>query len=168
MRVLVWISEIGWEACVDAAKELDASEITLVHGPSAEALEASRGAMAGLLGRHRRPDLEERFAQASTEAAEALLDAAAQRLGRPAQRQVVTGDHPEQEIARAARDADLLVAARSGRRLGPKSIRHPARFVVDHAPCPLLLVWPPGGPEGDFPRPPEHDEHHAPPGPHHP
>jgi nucleotide-binding universal stress UspA family protein len=42
----------------------------------------------------------------------------------------------------AARDADVLVMARSGLEAGPKSIGHPARFVVDHAPCEVLLVWP--------------------------
>jgi nucleotide-binding universal stress UspA family protein len=156
MRVLVWISETGWEACVDAVKELDASEITLVYGPSEEAVEASRGALAGLLGRHRRPDLEERLTGVIEEAAEALLDAAQERLGRAARRVVAT-DRVEHAVTEAARDADLLVLARSSRHVGPKSIRHPARFVVDHAPCPLLLLWP-----GE----PEH--HHAPTGPHHP
>jgi nucleotide-binding universal stress UspA family protein len=156
MRVLVWIAETGWEACVDAVKELDATEITLIYGPSEETVEASRGALAGLLGRHRRPDLEARLAGVVEEAGEALLDAARQRLGREV-RTVVAAGNVEHAVTDAAREADLLVAARSSRHVGPKSIRHPARFVVDHAPCPLLLLWP-----GE----PEH--HHARPRPHQP
>lgn len=44
----------------------------------------------------------------------------------------------------AAQGASLLVCARDGdpTRLGPHSLGPAARFVVDHAPCPILLVWP--------------------------
>jgi len=39
---------------------------------------------------------------------------------------------------------DLLVLARDGdrSRAGPASLGPGARFVVDHAPCQVLLVWP--------------------------
>ena len=42
----------------------------------------------------------------------------------------------------AAAGAGLLVMARDGdlARLGPKSLGKTARFVVDHAPCPVLTV----------------------------
>ena len=44
----------------------------------------------------------------------------------------------------AAEGADLLVLARDGdrSRVGPHSLGPAARFVVDHAPCRVLLVWP--------------------------
>ena len=44
----------------------------------------------------------------------------------------------------AAEGADLLVCARDGDRthLGPRSLGPASRFIVDHAPCPVLLVWP--------------------------
>jgi Na+/H+ antiporter NhaD/arsenite permease-like protein len=47
-------------------------------------------------------------------------------------------------LVAAAADADLLVMARDGdrSRLGPRSIGPHARFALDHAPCPVLLVWP--------------------------
>jgi nucleotide-binding universal stress UspA family protein len=54
----------------------------------------------------------------------------------------------------AGQDADLLVAARDGdrSRLGPASLGPVTRFVVDHAPCPVLLVWPePASPVGSMP-----------------
>ncbi len=54
---------------------------------------------------------------------------------------------PEREIVQcaAAWAADLVViCSRSlqsaGPPLGPKSVGHVARFVLDHAPCPVLLV----------------------------
>jgi nucleotide-binding universal stress UspA family protein len=165
MRVLVWITEAGWEACVDAARALDAAAVTLLYVASDEVLEAPRGALAGLLGRQPRPDLEERYARMSDEAAEALLAAAAERLGREARRAAAVG-RPEAIVMEAARDADLLVVARDTRHPGPKSIAHPTRFVVDHAPCALLLVWTGDGPQGEPPRPPHHPPGHRPPPPH--
>ena len=44
----------------------------------------------------------------------------------------------------AAEGMDVLVLARDGDRgrLGPRSLGPAARFVVDHAPCRVLLVWP--------------------------
>ena len=44
----------------------------------------------------------------------------------------------------AAAGMDLLVLTRDGdgRQLGGGSLGPQARFVVDHAPCPVLLVWP--------------------------
>jgi nucleotide-binding universal stress UspA family protein len=80
---------------------------------------------------------------------------------------------PEREIVQCAVEwhADLiLICPRSpefaGPPSGPKSVGHVARFVLDHAPCPVLLVRPVqenltlpppppehGQPEKDKPRP---------------
>jgi nucleotide-binding universal stress UspA family protein len=56
---------------------------------------------------------------------------------------------PELEIVNAAAEwrADILIIcprAQYGGKptLGPKSVGHVARFVLDHAPCPVLLVRP--------------------------
>ncbi|HET8852229.1 MAG TPA: universal stress protein [Ktedonobacteraceae bacterium] len=56
---------------------------------------------------------------------------------------------PEREIVQAALEwqADVIVVcsratASGGPSLGPKSVGHVARFVLDHAPCPVLLVRP--------------------------
>jgi nucleotide-binding universal stress UspA family protein len=53
----------------------------------------------------------------------------------------------ERAVVAACADADLLVLARDGdhTRLGPRSIGHATRFVLDHAPCRVLLVWPDEG-----------------------
>jgi Na+/H+ antiporter NhaD/arsenite permease-like protein len=67
----------------------------------------------------------------------------------------------------AAAGADLLILARDGdrSRLGPKSLGPAGRFVVDHAPCPVLLVWPEDPPgTGTIPPPPPPPPH--PPHPH--
>jgi hypothetical protein len=89
-----------------------------------------------------------------------LLEAAAARLGRPAQQLQRLGQ-PEDEVVAAAHGAALLVAAREGVAAGPKSLGKAARFVVDHATCPVLLIWPGPVPVGPPPRPakPPHDEH---------
>ena len=44
----------------------------------------------------------------------------------------------------AADGMDVLVLARDGdhAHLGPRSLGPAARFVVDHAPCRVLLIWP--------------------------
>jgi nucleotide-binding universal stress UspA family protein len=55
--------------------------------------------------------------------------------------------NPEREIIQCASEwnADLIVIcprslAFGGSALGPKSVGHVARFVLDHAPCPVLLI----------------------------
>ncbi|KIF67828.1 universal stress protein UspA, partial [Streptomyces sp. AcH 505] len=72
-----------------------------------------------------------------------LLEAAAHRLGRPCELLDHHGD-VEREVVAAAADADLLICARDGdpHRPGPHSLGRASRFVVDHATCPVLLVWP--------------------------
>jgi nucleotide-binding universal stress UspA family protein len=53
-------------------------------------------------------------------------------------------------VAVLARDGDRA-------RLGPKSLGKTTRFVVDHAACPVLLVWPGSAPDvATIPPPPHH------------
>jgi nucleotide-binding universal stress UspA family protein len=170
MRVLVWLVEGTWQGCVDAARPLlprDA-EITLLHVAPSEVAEAATAPLAGLLGRGRpRPGRHpaERISAMSDQAAAELLAAAAARLGRQARRQATSG-RVERVVVEAAEGADLLVAARDGdrSRLGPASLGPATRFVVDHAPCPVLLVWPDQAPGVDSIAPP-HPPHSAPPPP---
>jgi nucleotide-binding universal stress UspA family protein len=103
----------------------------------------------------------------SGQAAAELLAAAQARLGRQAQSQLASG-RVEHVVVQAAEDADLLVAARDGdrSRLGPASLGPATRFVVDHAPCPVLLVWPDQPPGiGSIPPPPRHPPRPGPPPP---
>jgi nucleotide-binding universal stress UspA family protein len=148
VRVLVWLVEGTWEGCIDAAGPLlpGDAEVTLLHVAPSEVEAAAGGALSGLLGRGRpAPGRHpaERISALSAEAAAELLAAAAARLARPARSQARTG-RIEHEVIEAAQGAELLVAARDGdrSRLGPASLGPATRFVVDHAPCPVLLVWP--------------------------
>ncbi|MEU2157348.1 universal stress protein [Streptomyces sp. NPDC019396] len=164
MTIIAWIVEGTWPACVDAvrAHAPENADIALLHVSGPEVPGAAHGAYAGLLGRAR-PDRDpgtamEHLAAAS---AEQLLAAAAERLGLPCTREERTG-RAEQEVVTAAEGAGLLVLARDGDRshLGPRSLGPASRFIVDHAPCPVLLVWPEAAP-GTATLPP------PPPGPHH-
>lgn len=146
MRALVWIAENTWEACVEAARALlppDAA-VTLVHvAPSdVEELAASgHGALLGRHPRHPRHGGEPPVRAIAQEEAEGLLEAARERLGRDAELLSLRG-RVEREVVTAAAEADLLVLARDGEhRPGPKSLGRWSRFVTDHAPCPVLLVW---------------------------
>jgi hypothetical protein len=78
----------------------------------------------------------------------------------------------EREVVAATADAILLICARDGdrSRLGPRSLGPATRFVVDHVPCPVLLVWPgeapdlesippPPPPGAEPPPPPPHERH---------
>src|ERR1019366_6398276 len=98
-----------------------------------------------------------------------LLAAAAARL-RHADAEVISRrGRIECEVGQAGADGvDVLVVARDGdhSRLGPKSLGHATRFVVDHAPCAVLLVWPDETPgiesiptpkHGPPPPPPPHE-----------
>jgi len=66
--------------------------------------------------------------------------------------------HPEREIVNLAAEwnADVVVICsrsplRGGPAVGPKSVGHVARFVLDHAPCPVLLIRLPS--DSTFPPP---------------
>lgn len=147
MRVLVWLVEDTWEATIAEATAMlpEAAKVTLLYVVAADVEELMEGARAGLLGRRHGlpPPQEAPLATISEEAAEALLGDARIRLGRPAAVELRRG-RVEREVVAAAEDAELLVLSRDGdrSRLGPRSIGPRARFVIDHAPCRVLLVWP--------------------------
>jgi nucleotide-binding universal stress UspA family protein len=143
MRVLAWITEGGWEACVDAVAALDATEVTLLHVATMD--------VPGPRGR-RHEQVMSRMSELAGEAAGALLDDAEERLGREAGKVAANGP-AEHVVMEAAASADMLVVVRESRHPGPHSIGHAARFVVDHAPCNVVLVWPSGGPDGPAPKP---------------
>jgi nucleotide-binding universal stress UspA family protein len=156
MRVVVWITETGWEACVDetAAIVPAGAEITLLSVASDELEEVAAGGRAGLLGRRSPPPPGPRWDEVAEEAAAALLADARERLGRAAATERRHG-RVEREVVAACAGADLLVMARDGDdRLGPKSLGRHGRFVVDHAPCRVLLVWPQRPPGVDTLPPP--------------
>ncbi|MHA6758438.1 universal stress protein [Streptacidiphilus sp. PAMC 29251] len=159
MTVIVWITEGTWQAAVDAARvhAPAGADITLLHVTGDDVAAAAHGSFAGLLGRgHRERDPGDQLETLSVSASAALLDAAAERLGRPAARVQAHG-RVEREVVHAAEGADLLICARDGdrHRLGPRSLGPATRFAVDHAPCPVLLVWPEAAPAvGSIPPPP--------------
>ncbi|MDN3356205.1 universal stress protein [Actinomadura sp. DC4] len=164
MSVVIWVTEGTWQAAVDAARTLGppGAEFTLLHVTGDDVAGAARGAFAGLLGRGRSGrDPGDRLEKLAETAAGELLEAAAGRLGHPAE-VVRRRGRVEQEVVRAAEDAELLICARDGdrERLGPRSLGHATRFVVDHAPCPVLVVWPQEPPGLDsMPPPPPHPPH---------
>lgn len=161
MAVVVWLTEGTWAACVDAARTFaPTADITLLHVTGDEVAGAAHGAYRGLLGRgHPERDPGVRVEELAAHAAAGLLDAAAARLGRPLTR-IERRGRIEHEVVQAAQDAELLVLARDGdrSRLGPHSLGPQTRFVVDHAPCPVLLVWPERAPDVTSlpPPPPPH------------
>ena len=163
--VYIWIGEGTWRATVDAALSLApaAARFTLLHVTSPAAADAAHGAYLGLLGRGGRDPGERLEALASVSAAD-LLEAAARRLGRPSERLEIQGS-AERAVVAASAQADLLVVARDGdrARLGPKSLGKATRFVVDHAACPVLLVWPEAAPDvATIPPPPHHPHDRGP------
>jgi nucleotide-binding universal stress UspA family protein len=172
MRVVVWVVEGTWRSCVDAARDLAPAdaEMSLVYVVDDEVSKVAHGAFAGLIGRGRRErDPGLLGDDITAESAKKLLARAAERLQLASTSQVRHG-RVEREVVAAADGAGLLVVARDGdqSRLGPRSLGHAARFVVDHAPCPVLLVWPETTPEiATIPPPPDHP-HPKHPGPHGP
>ena len=154
--VYIWVREGTWRATVDAARSLApaGARFTLLYVTPADA-DAARGAYAGLFGRGG-PGPGRRLEELTAAAAGELLAAAAARLGQDCARRELQG-RAERAVVAASAQADLLVAARDGdrARLGPKSLGPVTRFVVDHAACPVLLVWPGPVPDvGTMPPPP--------------
>jgi len=174
VTTVVWLVEGTWAGCVDAARAWAPADddVLLLHVVPAEVTEVAAGALAGLLGRGRSGGREGRsartpIAQLTEEAATQLLAAAAQRLGRPARTEARRG-RVEQEVIAVAHGARLLVLARDGdrSRLGPHSLGTHSRFVLDHAPCPVLLVWPDDVPRLESIPPPPSPGQQPPPRPH--
>jgi nucleotide-binding universal stress UspA family protein len=151
MRALVWITESSWQPCIDQARELvpAGAEVTLLHVAASDIENLAEHPGPERLGRHRRPPKppEHGVRAIADSEAQALLQVARERFGRAAETMARRG-RIEREVLEAADGFDLLVLARDGRpRREPKSISHYARFIVDHAGCPVLLVWaepPPG------------------------
>lgn len=146
MLVVVWITEGTWQASVDAARGLApaGAEIALLYVAPPDVPEAAHGAYVGLLGRHQHGrDPGPQLADLAAVSGEDLLDAAARRLARSCSRIQRRGP-AEREVVAAAAGAGLLIVARDGdqTRPGPKSLGKATRFVVDHATCPVLLIWP--------------------------
>lgn len=169
MNVLVWLADSTWEAAVDAARThvpADAS-VTLLHVVDPAVAETVRGAWAGLLGRGHTRDPGAEIDAAAQRAQTELLAAAAARLGRPAQ-SVTRRGRLEREVVAACAGMQMLIVARDGdlSRIGPHSLGPATRFVVDHAPCPVLLIWPEQPLATLPPEPPDHPPPHHPP-PHH-
>jgi nucleotide-binding universal stress UspA family protein len=159
MTVIAWIVEDTWTACVDATRRHAAAEtgVVLLHVTHPDVADVAHGAYAGLLGRGQ-PDRDpgDQVEGLAAAAAQELLNLAAARIARRCERIERIG-RPETEVIAAAEGAELLVMARDGdpAHLGPRSLGHAGHYIVDHAPCPVLLVWP-GAPPGisTLPRPP--------------
>jgi len=163
--VVIWVEEGTWRATVDAALSLapTGARFILLHVTSPAAADTAHGAYRGLLGRGG-PDPGERLEALASVSAADLLEAAARRLGRPCERLDIHGP-TERSVVAASATADLLIVARDGdrSRLGPKSLGKATRFVVDHAACPVLLVWPDAAPDvRTIPPPPHHPHHRGP------
>lgn len=97
--------------------------------------------------RHPSGPLHEKIQQAEVFAAQDILQEGLRYL--PQAQTLAREGRPEQEIVQCASQwhADLIVIcprspAFGGPAVGPKSVGHVARFVLDHAPCPVLLVRP--------------------------
>lgn len=159
MRILAWVEEATWPAVISATRQLadgrDA-QITLIHVVERDSQEAAASAFGGLMGRGRRRDPGQTIGALSVEAAQRLVQDALANLGRDATTRVEEG-LPERIVTAAADEADYIVLARNGdrSRLGPKSLVKHTRFVVDHSPCQVVLVWPESAPDlGSIPPPP--------------
>jgi nucleotide-binding universal stress UspA family protein len=144
MRVLVWIFEDSWRATVAAAAVLvpEGADLTILHVRASEAESVARGALHSLLGRPHGSQAQS-LETISEEDQHQLLAEAQARLGRDDPVEARTG-RVAREVVAAAQDADLLLMARDGARAqaGPRSLGPTAQFVVEHAPCAVLLIWP--------------------------
>jgi hypothetical protein len=166
MRVVVWTTEASWARCVDAARAFVPADadVTLLAVPAAALSELHEADRSGLFGRRHAPPEGPGWDQVADDAAQQLLADALARLGRDARTEVRHG-RVERAVVAACDGADLLICARDGddERLGPKSLDKAARFVVDHAPCQVLLLWPGDPPAAGAlpppPPPPPHERH---------
>lgn len=119
------------------------AEIVLLHVTDSGMPDVAHGYAARLGRGHRERDPGTRIQPLGSASRTDVLRSAAERLGRACVRRERVG-RPDREVIAAVEPAELLILARDGdhARLGPKSLGRAGRFTVDHAPCPVLLVWP--------------------------
>jgi nucleotide-binding universal stress UspA family protein len=103
------------------------------------------------------PPREEEMRQAERSSAQDILNEGLSHF--PGAETLQRQGRPEREIVNTAAEwqADLVIicprAEYGGRHsIGPKSVGHVARFVLDHSPCPVLLVRPPAREQFPIPR----------------
>lgn len=167
VRVVVWLVEGTWQGCLDASAQIipPDARVMLLHVTPSEVGEVTEAATAGLLGRASRTHRPvRRFEEVADQEALEILSAAATRLGRENTELLHLRGRVEREVVGAvAEGVDLLVVARDGdrSRLGPHSLGHATRFIVDHASCPVLLVWPDEPPGIESMPPPGHHPPHG-------
>lgn len=147
MRIVIWVCEGTWPACVDAVKRIvgsDDAEIVLLHVSDDPPLPPRTNSLFGPGKIARREHNTRRLSQ---EASRELLSNALGRLSREAEVRLESGP-TERIVTAAAARADYLILGRDGdlRQLGPRSLGRQTRFIVDHAPCTVLLVWPGAAP----------------------
>ena len=151
MRVLCCLDGTNSEEVSKAVAELVKPEglaLGLLYvvdsGPHGEMGRKREGLM-----RSRRPSgpLQDRIQQAETFAVQDILEEGLRYM--PGAETLQREGRPEREIVLCASEwrADLIIICPRSPRfggpvLGPKSVGHVARFVLDHAPCPVLLVRP--------------------------
>ncbi len=152
MRVLCCLDGTNIEQVIRALSTLltaDDRTVGLLYvtdlGPHHE-IERKREGL--LRPRHPSGPLREKIQQAEVAAAQDILQEGLRYV--PQAETLSREGKPEREIIQCAAEwnADLIVIcprspAFGGPAQGPKSVGHVARFVLDHAPCPVLLVRPP-------------------------
>lgn len=139
------------ERLLDATVPLLAGRVTWVLAHVIDArgrldLGVLRGGIAGAgaLSPSQRAAIEE-AGQERAHAVLATTTALLRARGLASEAAPVRVGEPGREICAAAATANVrLIVLSASRRLqpgpGPRSVGHTARFVVDHAPCPVLLV----------------------------
>lgn len=149
MKLIVACDEHGLSeflSAVERCAPVQAADVLFAHvvDPSAG---KHWGQMAGhhWLRRHPGPREYARFEQAAARSAEEILSEAMARSAQwPATRRRIVEVHgnPERELVRLvlAEQADLLAIGQHRMELGPHALGRCARFVVDHAPCCVLVV----------------------------
>jgi nucleotide-binding universal stress UspA family protein len=151
MRVLFCLDGTNAEWLSSAAKSLlgsQAMETGLVYVVDARPREdLAHARERHLRPMHPPPAREQEVRQAEENSAQDILNEGLRYF--PGAELLERHGHPEREIVNiaAAWAADLVVISShatyaSKPLMGPKSVRHVARFVLDHAPCPVLLVRP--------------------------
>ncbi|MCL2482607.1 MAG: universal stress protein [Propionibacteriaceae bacterium] len=145
MRILALIAPATWPAVITAlGRHGDGHQIHLVATATPAAPVVSP--FTALMGRGR--PTADRLPDETEDTVRSLLAQAEEALGGPCTSTVLHG-HPERAVAESTADADWLILARDGdqTRLGPASLGRDTRFIVDHAPCTVELIWPDAVPD---------------------
>lgn len=153
MKVLAWVSPETWRSVIEEVNRRPETDVVRVIAVVDVDHDLPPGLLDRVSGRGRAARI---LKDLSEESAERALAKALSLIELSCESKLLKGP-TARVVVEECEWADVLILARDGdrSRLGPRSIGRNSRFVIDHAPCSVTIIWPGSIPSSGMPLPPK-------------